>query len=237
MKIFTDGSSRGNPGPGGWAAILISSESVSELGGREAHTTNNRMEMTAALRGLEAVAVGEKEVTIITDSAYLLNGITKWVKGWKQRDWISSQKQEVLNRDIWEKLSDTVDALADSGVKVSWKLVKGHAGHSLNERCDVIATSFADNEEVDLYKGTFSKYEHGADVSTVAPADSSEGKSKKKSSNTPAYSYVSVVKGVVKIDTTWKECEARVKGVSGTRFKKSISAADEKKIVQEFSGK
>lgn len=113
MKIFTDGSSRGNPGPGGWAAILISPEmpkgidAVRELGGREAHTTNNRMEMTAALKALEyaaKISASEKllsEVTVITDSAYLLNGITKWVHGWKQKNWISSQKQEVLNRDIW----------------------------------------------------------------------------------------------------------------------------------------
>lgn len=218
---------------------------VRELGGREAHTTNNRMEMTAALKALEyaaKLAASEEhidEITVLTDSAYLLNGITKWVHGWKQKGWISSQKQEVLNRDIWEKLSDTTDGLARGKVKLSWKLVKGHAGHSLNERCDEIATSFADDADIDLYDGSLEKYTHSADLSTTsAPAAGSSPKKKsKKSSSAPAYSYVSSVKGIVKTHKTWKECEARVKGVSGTRFKKSTSAADEKKIMQEFGAK
>lgn len=249
MKIFTDGSSRGNPGPGGWAAILISFDAagsagiVRELGGREAHTTNNRMEMSAALNALEyAARLAKSEehvdaITVITDSAYLLNGITKWVKGWKQKDWISSQKTEVLNRDIWEKLSDAVDALAGEKVKLTWKLVKGHAGHSLNERCDEIATTFADDAEIDLYDGSLAKYGHAADLLKTSAPSAGSASNKKSKSSAPAYSYISMVGGKIKIDKTWKECEARVRGISGVRFKKSTSASDEKKIVQEFEGK
>jgi len=241
MKIFTDGSSRGNPGPGGWASILISSDTVRELGGREAHTTNNRMEMTAALRGLESAAsnIKSKEITVITDSAYLLNGITKWIHGWKQKNWIGSQKQEIVNRDLWERLSDVIDAIIDKGVDVQWKIIKGHSGHSLNERCDKIATSFADGDGVQLYNGPLVRYEYdirpnGRDASHEISSLKRPGK---KSSNPKAYSYVSVVDGVVKVDKTWKECEARVKGTSGARFKKSLNMVDEKKIVEEFGRK
>ena len=101
LTIFTDGSSRGNPGPGGWAAVVIHGDKLQELGGGEANTTNNRMEITAAVRGLEKTKKGD-EVTIYTDSSYLINGITKWIKGWKRNGWITKTKDEVLNRDLWE---------------------------------------------------------------------------------------------------------------------------------------
>lgn len=221
LTIFTDGSSRGNPGPGGWAAILAGDDLVKELGGREEDTTNNRMEITAAIEALSVAQ--EKDITIYTDSAYLLNGITRWVKGWRRNNWLTSQKEEVLNKDLWEKLEDlTVHK------NISWQLVKGHSGTEGNERCDVIATSFADNSPVVLYNGSRERY--GVDVNNISN-DVSKTKSKSKSK---AYSYVSLVDNEIKVHKTWEECKARVHG-KNAKYKKAVSPEDEQNIISEFA--
>ena len=151
--IFTDGSSRGNPGPGGWGAIIISDEKhVTELGGAEKKTTNNRMEIMAAIEALRK-AKEESEITLYTDSSYLINGITKWIKGWKRIGWITRTKEEVLNRDLWEELDSLVQERT-----VKWEYVGGHMGVAGNERCDRIATAFADGEKIKLYNDTLSNY-------------------------------------------------------------------------------
>ncbi len=222
MIIFTDGSARGNPGPGGWGAIVITDDSAMELGGREDHTTNNRMELTAVISALESVS-SEREMTIYTDSAYVLNGATRWVKGWKKNKWKTSQKENVLNKDLWERLIELT-----SHKIIDWKLIKGHSGTAGNERCDVIATSFADKMPVVLYNG--SKERYGIDVSIKESKDS---KSKTKSKS-KAYSYISMVDGEIKVHKTWDDCKARVNGVSGARYKKSTSPADEEEIIKEF---
>lgn len=223
MIIFTDGAARGNPGPGGWGAIVITDDSVVELGGREDHTTNNRMELTAVISALES-NLSEREMTIYTDSAYVVSGITRWVIGWKKNKWKTSQKEDVLNKDLWERLVDvTAHKIID------WKLIKGHSGTAGNERCDVIATSFADKAPVVLYNG--SKERYGIDVSIK---ESKELKSKTKSKS-KAYSYISMVNGEIKVHKTWDECKARVNGVSGARYKKSTSPADEEEIIKEFT--
>ena len=157
ITIFTDGSSRGNPGRGGWAAIIVNSEKVLELGGRERMTTNNRMEMTAAIKALEKTPK-EAEVVLYTDSSYLINGITKWIKEWKRNNWkrinwLTKKKEEILNRDLWMKL----DGLASKRT-VKWFHVSGHAGIAGNERCDEIATAFADGESVELFDDSLEKY-------------------------------------------------------------------------------
>ncbi len=151
--IYTDGSSKGNPGPGGFGAIIIDGEKVKEIGGREENTTNNRMEMMAAIKALELIQELTLELEIHTDSTYLLNGITKWIFGWQKNNWRTKNKKEVLNKDLWEKLF-----IETQKRKVEWKKVLGHSGHELNERCDEIATSFADGENVALYKGLKSGY-------------------------------------------------------------------------------
>jgi len=142
--IYTDGSSRGNPGPGGWAAILMQGAKAKELGGREDHTTNNRMELKAAIEGLKAVPVGAN-VRVIADSEYVVKGITLWIKGWIAKNWRTAAKKAVLNQDLWQELSKAAE-----GKQVKWEVVRGHAGHEHNERADVIATSFADNEPIQL---------------------------------------------------------------------------------------
>lgn len=228
--IFTDGASRGNPGPGGWGAVVVNGDQVTELGGREGITTNNKMEMTAAARGLASVPEGET-VTVYTDSSYLINGITKWVKGWKSNGWQTKTKQDVLNRDLWMEL----DELAASR-QIKWEYVGGHVGIKGNERCDFIATSFADEERIELYSGLLSGYsiKDIADVSHDAERAAAKGSSSSRS-KAKAHSYISMVNRKIETHATWAECEKRVKGVRGARYKKSLDASEEAKIISEFT--
>ena len=223
ITIFTDGSARGNPGPGGWGAIVVSGSTVVELGGGEDHTTNNRMELTAVISALESIGE-EREMTVYTDSAYVLNGITRWVKGWQKNKWKTSQKEDVINKDLWERLVEVTEHRV-----IDWQLIKGHSGEVGNERCDVIATSFADKAPVVLYNGSRERY--GIDVSIKKIPGSEVLKSKSKSK---AYSYVSMVDGEIRVHKTWDECKARVAGASGAKYKKSTSPSNEEEIIREF---
>jgi len=150
--IYTDGSSRGNPGPGGWGAVLISNEKIIELGGREEMTTNNRMELTAAIEGLKASS-SSAPILVYSDSQYVIKGITEWIDGWIAKGWRNSQKKAVLNRDLWEDLLK-----AAQGKDIVWKFVRGHADTAGNVRCDEIATRFADGENMKLYNGPRETY-------------------------------------------------------------------------------
>ena len=223
--IFTDGSSRGNPGRGGWGAVISERERVIELGGGEKITTNNRMELTAVIESLEFSK--EKNITLYTDSSYVINGITKWVVGWMKNGWKTSTKDEVLNRDLWERLIPLA-----SKKNILWKLLKGHSGIPGNERCDVIATSFADNKNLKLYSGSKDLYE--IDLVVKEKRESLKASTSKKSKSGVAFSYVSLVDGKIYVDKTWEECKSRVNGVPKTKFKKSFSSDDEKNIIEEF---
>ena len=130
VEIYTDGSSLGNPGPGGWAALLRFREREREIGGREAFTTNNRMELLAAIRGLEALQ-RPCRVRLVTDSTYVRDGITRWVASWKRRGWRTAGGQPVKNVDLWQRLDD-----AAAGHEVDWVWTRGHSGHPDNERVD-----------------------------------------------------------------------------------------------------
>lgn len=168
ITIYTDGSSRGNPGPGGWAAILITDAEVVELGGYEDHTTNNRMELTGAIRGLREIdpKMPIEAVEVCTDSEYVKKGMTEWIRGWMAKGWKTSTKKPVLNQDLWEELHTEEAKLKERGVQVAWVYVPGHAGVPLNERADVIATSCADSviekgaTNLQLYRGPKSEYEY-----------------------------------------------------------------------------
>lgn len=138
VEIYTDGACRGNPGPGGWAALLTSGEHEKELSGAETLTTNNRMELTAVIRALEALK-RPSELRVFTDSEYVRRGITEWVKSWKARGWKTADRKPVKNQDLWERL----DALA-AGHTIEWRWVKGHSGVPGNERVDRLA-----NEAID----------------------------------------------------------------------------------------
>ena len=145
IVIYTDGSSLGNPGPGGWGSVVAYDGKVVELGGREKESTNNRMEITAAIEALRLVQerkVKGKLINVHTDSAYLLNGITVWIFSWMKNNWRTASKDPVLNRDLWEELFKLTFDLKHK-YKIEWIKVAGHSGVKLNERCDVIATSFS----------------------------------------------------------------------------------------------
>jgi len=133
VTIYTDGACSGNPGPGGWGAILSFGDSTKELFGGEAHTTNNRMELMGAIAALEALK-RPCSVDLHTDSQYLRNGIMSWIHGWKKNGWRTADKKPVKNVDLWKRLDE---ALADHDIR--WHWVKGHAGHAQNERADELA--------------------------------------------------------------------------------------------------
>jgi len=138
VEIFTDGACRGNPGPGGWGAILRAGGREKELYGAEAETTNNRMELTAAIRALEALT-RPCTVSLTTDSEYVKKGISEWLPNWKRRGWKTAGRKPVKNADLWRSLDDLAQCHA-----VSWHWVRGHAGHEENERADELANRAID---------------------------------------------------------------------------------------------
>ena len=141
VEVFTDGGCRGNPGPGGWGAVLLFGEHERELKGSEDATTNNRMELLAAISALEALSESCR-VVLTTDSTYVKDGITKWIRNWKANGWRTAAKKSVKNQDLWQKL-DTECARH----QVEWCWVKGHAGHPGNERADILANTAMDELE------------------------------------------------------------------------------------------
>jgi len=131
--IYTDGACSGNPGPGGWACLLVYNGHEKEIYGGEAETTNNRMELTAAIKALEALT-RPCHIELYTDSAYVRNGITRWIESWKQQGWKNSSNKPVKNRELWQKLDE-----AQARHHIAWHWVKGHSGHAENERVDKLA--------------------------------------------------------------------------------------------------
>jgi len=143
IEIYTDGSSLGNPGPGGWGTVVVEkSKIIMELGGFAKQTTNNRMELQAVIEALKHMHKIHKEdtVTIYADSAYVLNGITSWVFGWEKNGWQTANKKPVLNQELWQELISLVRGFKG---KIIWQKVKGHSGHVYNDKADEIATSCA----------------------------------------------------------------------------------------------
>jgi ribonuclease HI len=137
VEMATDGACKGNPGPGGWGVVIRSGASEKELAGGEALTTNNRMELMAAIRGLEALK-RPCRVTLSTDSRYVMDGLTKWLKGWQRNGWRTAARQPVKNADLWQEL-----IAAAAPHRIDWRWVKGHAGHPENERADRLASEAA----------------------------------------------------------------------------------------------
>jgi ribonuclease HI len=138
LEIYTDGACLGNPGRGGWGAILIWQDQEKELSGGEANTTNNRMELMAAIKALEAVK-RPVPIRLVSDSTYLRDGITKWINGWRKNGWKTASKTPVANQDLWQRLDEL-----NQSHDISWEWVKGHSGHPMNERCDDMARQEAE---------------------------------------------------------------------------------------------
>ena len=137
VQLITDGACIGNPGPGGWAAILRHDGNNKEIYGSEPHTTNNRMELRAAIEALRTLNE-ECEVEVVTDSEYVKNGITTWIHGWKRKGWMTAAKKPVVNQDLWQELDKQV-----ARHNMTWTWTKGHASHADNNRCDELATRAA----------------------------------------------------------------------------------------------
>lgn len=231
VAIYTDGACSGNPGPGGWAAVLVTPEAkIIELGGGEKPTTNNRMEVRAALEGLKRARLWKEPVKIYTDSTYLIRGITQWIWGWRRKGWVTADGKDVLNRDLFEELARV---LAERGAEspVEWQYVRGHTGNPGNERCDEIAVAFSQGRYESLYSGPLKGYGIAVlDFPEAGPLPEMRPKEEKK----VAYSYLSMVDGVPMRHKDWPSCERRVKGRSGAKFKKAMSAAEESAILGDW---
>jgi ribonuclease HI len=230
VVVFTDGACSGNPGPGGWAAILISPlGKVRELGGREERTTNNRMELRAALEALLALAnvkqLSTKEIRIYTDSTYMIRGIQSWVHGWKRNGWKTQAGTDVSNRELWEAL---LEAIQKHEFEIEWLYVPGHKGYPGNERCDQIAVAYSQGSEPKLFQ--CARADYPVNVDRVPPPSPLPDPNRKKG---PAV-YLSLVDGKVHRDKDWKSCEARVKGRQGVKFKKVESPEEEEEILRSW---
>jgi ribonuclease HI len=228
--IFTDGACSGNPGPGGWGVIMVSPlGKVRELGGAEAHTTNNKMELTAALEALLAMSKVKKLstnlITIYTDSKYVIQGITSWVHGWKKNGWKTADGKDVANRELWEALHEVT---VKNGFRVDWLYVPGHQGFPGNERCDEIAVAFSKGAHVELYAGDRASYP--VDVTRLPKAQLLTGPVVKK--GPPVY--LSYVNGILHRDLDWKSCENRVKGQLGALYRKVTSPEQEAEVLEDW---
>lgn len=237
ILIYSDGACSGNPGPGGWGAIVIGGGEVTELGDGHPATTNNRMEMSAIVGALNLCLrkyqqTPPESIQVFTDSVYVIRGITQWIFGWKRRGWRNAENEEVSNQDIWIELDKAVmDIKNRFGITIEWSFVKGHAGIPGNERCDEIAVAFSKGTPIRLYQGAAESYLF--DV-TVLPEKKPLPEMKKNSTSSPkAAWYLSYVNGVLSKHATWSECEAVVKG-RPAKFKKVTSAEEESAIKKSW---
>jgi ribonuclease HI len=233
IQIFSDGACSGNPGPGGWGAIVLyPSDQVVELGGADSSTTNNRMEMMAAIESLHAIAAHNMPVHFYTDSTYLIRGITQWIWGWKKRGWKTADGSDVSNKELWEKILTLVQKRGAAG-KIEWFYSRGHIGIPGNERCDEIAVSYSKKQSVELYEGSIQHYfvrilELPKDTNLPEMRDHKSGEKKS------AFSYLSNIGGLVYRHKDWPSCQRRVSGKSGAKFKKATSANEEVEILKSW---
>jgi ribonuclease HI len=219
--IYCDGACSGNPGPGGWGAVVRLKDRVFELGGHAPQTTNNRMELQAAIESLARVPM-DMDAEVRTDSKYLVQGAKEWLAGWKRRNWKRADGGEVLNQDLWQRL----DALLSgrSG-RTTFTHVTGHTGIGGNERADAIARGFCSGVDAPrLFDGPASAYTVGLDETATNAKAASTGKP----------FYVSVVEGQLKRHSTWDECEKRVRGKSGAKYKKVSSETELEAVLMEW---
>lgn len=234
IAIFTDGACSGNPGPGGWACVLATSEGrVRERAGREEATTNNRMEMSAVIQGLLTARAWPGVVVVHSDSTYVLSGITKWILGWKRRGWTTAAGEPVKNEDLWRELDALVAARGKGGIE--WRWVKGHAGHDANERCDELAVAMSKRAPVELYDGPVVGYPYGSLLPEPHKPLPEMSKARKSAGPAGPSTYLSLLDGKLERHGTWAECEARVKGRGGAKFKK-VRSSEEERATREGWG-
>lgn len=231
--VFADGACSGNPGPGGWGVIIATPDGqVLELGGFEASTTNNQMELTAVIRALDRIRDLPLPVAIHTDSVYVIRGITQWVWGWRNKNWKTAEGSDVANQELWKRLIALVAQRKSQGSSIDWRYVRGHSGIPGNERCDEIAVAYSQRRSPHLYAGPLLSYSvaiHDLPDKFDLPEFST-----RKNTSTPAYSYLSVIGNIPMRHKTWAECERRVKGHSGAKFKKALTSQEEEQILEAW---
>lgn len=235
ILIFTDGACSGNPGPGGYGTVVVDpfQQHVYELGEGFSATTNNQMEMLAIIKGLETLKDYTHKINIISDSTYVIRGITQWIFGWKKRGWKTAEGKEVSNQELWTRLDSLVQKRKSKKQIIEWKYVRGHQGVPGNERCDQIAVNFTKGLSESLYEGDLSNY--SIDIYDL-PSDMSLPKfsSNNKSNSKADVMYLSYVNGELKKHKTWSECEANVKGRSGAKFKKVKNKDEELAVLKSW---
>lgn len=213
---FTDGASRGNPGPAGWGFILATDDAVVEKGGFIKEGTNNQAELTAVCEALELAK--EKDITelfLYTDSAHIRQGADSWLERWQRDGWETKGGKPIKNKQLWQRLSKL-----QSGLNVTYEQVRAHAGIPANERADDIATAFADGTDSKLFSGPRDEYETNLEPSV------------EYIENAPVY--LSLVDGEVAQHETWSECQSRVKGVPGAKFKKIHTISQREGLLSEW---
>lgn len=231
ITIFTDGAAKGNPGRGGYGVVISYADRVIECGGHKARTTNNEMELMAVVEALKVVVNDGVPVAIYTDSKYVVEGATGWIFGWQKNGWKTKADTDVINKALWQELIPLLQK-----VTVDWHKVPGHVGIAGNERVDTIASTFAEKGTYELYTGPKRNYGFNIEDTSYDEAKAQERSAARKRSAQKAYSYISAVDGVVQIHQTWAECEKRIKGKKGVRFKKSLDKGNEGEIMREFGG-
>ncbi len=232
ITVFTDGAAKGNPGRGGFGVVVANGDRVVELGGHKTRTTNNEMELKAVVEALKLVGGNKKTVAIYTDSKYVVEGAKGWVFGWVKNGWKTKADSDVLNKELWQELLPLLGQR-----EIVWHKVPGHVGIIGNERADAIASGFAEKGEVPLFNGQRSEYGYNISDTSFDEVKAKERSDARARQNQKAYSYVSLVDGVIEIHKTWSLCEARVKGKKGVKFKKSLDAENEREIMKEFEGR
>ncbi len=231
ITIFTDGAAKGNPGRGGFGAVIDYGDIVLEIGAYKAHTTNNEMELKAVVETLKEVVGKNVSVAIYTDSKYVVEGAKGWIFGWLKNNWKTKADTDVVNKELWQELLPLLKK-----VEIEWHKVPGHVGIIGNERADTIASDLAEGKNVVFYHGPKSEYGLNIADTSFDGEDAKKRSDARKRSAQKAYSYVSMVDGVVQIHKTWNECESRVKGKKGVKFKKSLDVNNEKEIIKDFAG-
>jgi ribonuclease HI len=238
ILIYTDGACSGNPGPGGYGSIITDFKMVSELGEFYPQTTNNRMEMQAVISALQFCLERYSSVSslqIFTDSVYVIRGATQWLFGWKKRGWKTADGKDVTNQDLWQVMDRLLFQISTTySLKIKWSFIRGHKGIHGNERCDEIGVALSKRQSIELYSGVVENYLF--DISQLPteealPDMKSVGSSSAEKKETW---YLSLINNKVTKYTTWKECEAAVKGRPGVKFKKVSSSSEEAELLKAW---
>lgn len=231
--VFTDGACKGNPGPGGWGVVILThGASILEIGGSYPQTTNNEMELCAVVRALEEISHAPGKVYLYTDSQYVTKGVQQWLPGWVRSGWIKKDGEKVNHQALWLQI---LNLLKERKEEVHFIHVMGHVGIQGNERADVIASDFGKGIAPSLFKGSYREY--GEDLLSGLGDSKGQTPKKKKKKSGEAYAYLSLVGGVLKKHSNWKECENRIRGQARAKYKRVDSPQELEQVLKDWGFK